>query len=607
MEKKNTRFKKLFAKGLKKYLTEESEENLTKAYELGRQSLQDGLSKLDVIALYHEILVEAEEFGLQKESKEQMKLASAYLTEYLAPFEVRLLGYQDLIDNLNKKNEQLEEEIERRKEIEKELQKSRDYFQALIKNAQDIITVLDYDAVICYCSPALVRILGYGEKELEEEIAFKYVHPDDLERIKKQFKEVRETADHSISTEFRFKHKNGSWVYLESIAKNVQDNPDGPIIVVNSRDVTERKKAMRKLKESEAQLSEAQQIAKVGSWEWTPDEGEEEVLKWSDEMCRIYGFKPEEFDQTFETYISRIHPDDKNRVQNIAEQALKNKKQFDFEHRIIRPGGEVRILLCRGDAVVDRHGEVRKLIGTGQDITEQKKREQKLRDYSERLKNLSARIERTREEERIKIAREIHDELGQMLTVLKMDVSMLSTKMKDKVSGDTFDFFSGKAEEIRERINGIIKSIQRITTELRPEVLDTMGLKEAIDWKSNEVENRTGIDIVFTTNVEQKRLLEKKRASTFFRIFQETLTNIIRHAMASKVEVELKRDDPHLYLIVRDNGIGIARDELDAATSVGLIGMRERAQFLGGKLDIEGEEGKGTTITLRIPLEEPSV
>lgn len=600
MNNSNKQLKKLFAGGLKNYLSEESEKNLTEAYELGRKSLQKGFSKLDIIDLYHEILFENDDFGLQAESKEQLTLASEFLTEYLAPFEVRLRSYQDLIDNLNAKNERLEEEIEHRKEIEGELQKSKDHFQALIENAQDIITVLDYEGIIRYSSPAILRILGYKKEDLHGKLAFDYVHPDDLKYVKKLFEEVVESPEKTVSAEFRFKHKDGSWVFLESIAKNVPDNPVNPIIVVNSRDVTERKKTMRKLKEREAQLSEAQQIAKVGSWEWKP--GEEELF-WSDELCRIYGFKPEEFDRSFETYISRIHPDDKSLVQTRIEQAMENKKQFEFEHRIIRPDGDIHILLCRGEVVLNQQGEISRMIGTGQDITRQKRREQKLRDYSERLRKLSARIERTREEERIKIAREIHDELGQMLTVLKMDVSMLSSNMKDKISTETYDIFYDKAEEIRERINGIIKSIQRITTELRPEVLDTMGLKEAIDWKSNEVENRTGIDIVYTTNVKEKRILDKERETTLFRIYQESLTNVIRHAMASKVEVDLQKDGEHLQLTVRDNGVGITQGEMDASTSVGLIGMCERAQFLGGDLDISGKEGEGTTISLRIPID----
>lgn len=601
MESNNNHLKKLFAGGLKNYLSEESEKNLTEAYELGRQSLKEGFSKLDIIELYHEILFESDDFGLQAETKEQLKLASEFLTEYLAPFEVRLRSYQDLIDNLNAKNERLEEEIEHRKEIEGELQKSKDHFQALIENAQDIITVLDYNGIIRYSSPAIIRILGYNKEELHGKSAFDYVHPEDVEYVKKLFQKVVDVPDRIQSAEYRFKHKDGSWIYLESIAKNVPDNRENPMVVVNSRNVTERKKAMRKLKESEAQLSEAQQIAKVGSWEWRP--GKENELFWSDEMCRIYGYKPDEFDHTFETYISCIHPDDKSRVQDIIGQAMVNKQSFDFEHKILRPDGETRVLLCRGDSIVNGEGEIQKMIGTGQDITRQKRREQKLRDYSERLRKLSARIERTREEERIKIAREIHDELGQMLTVLKMDVSMLSNNMKDKISTETYDFFHDKAEDIRERINGIIKSIQRITTELRPEVLDTMGLKEAIDWKSNEVENRTGIDIVYTTNVKKKRILDKERETTLFRIYQETLTNVIRHAMASKVEVDLRKDGKFLQMTVSDNGVGINPGELEASTSVGLIGMRERAQFLGGELDITGKEGEGTTISLRIPLD----
>lgn len=602
METPTDQLKDQFTEGLRNYLHEGGEEHLTRAYDLGRQSLQDGFSELDIIALYHEALKNLVGTDFERDSKELLDLASAYLIEWLAPFEVRLRSYRNLIDELNEKNDQLEEEILHRREVEQELQQSKNYFQALIENAQDIITVLDFNGNVRYNSPAIERILGYGQNELLKENAFDYVHPDDLEETRNLFLDLIESPNDVVTAEFRFKTKKGDWVHLDTIAKHVEDNPEGPVIIVNSRDATERKKAIHQLRESEAQLSEAQQIAKVGSWEWRP--GEESGLHWSDEMCRIYGLEPDEFDYSFETFMNHIHPDDREMTQQVVQNAMEKKEPFTFENKIVRPDGEERVLLCRGQVILDKQGEITKMIGTGLDITEQKEREQKLREYSDRLRRLSARIERAREEERLKIAREVHDELGQMLTVLKMDVSMLGGQIAPALEEEVRETFNSKTGEIKERIDIIIKSVQRITTELRPEVLDNLGLKKAIEWKADEFEQRTGMDINFTTNVEKTDFLDDEQATTLFRIFQEALTNIIRHAMASRVEISLERKDSTLILVVQDNGVGITREGMEASSSHGIHGIRERAQFLNGEVNIEGREGQGTTITLNVPVED---
>lgn len=585
--------------GLRKYLNQKNEEYLINAYNMGREAAQKGVGELDIITYHHERLIELNKLGLDLDYEEKIKRASEYLKECLAPFEVKLGSYRNVINELEEKNELLEKEIESRKEAQKELSRSKEYFQSLIENAQDIITVMDHKGVIRFMSPAIERILGYTHGELIGRDAFQYVHENDVKKVKGLFEEVIGTPDQVKTAEFRFRHKSKGWVYLESIAKNVQDSQDGPIVIVNSRDITERKYAVQKLEEHKIQLSKAQKIAKVGSWEWYPETNE---VRWSDEMARIYGFEPGEFDNSYQTFANCIHPEDRSGMENRFKEALEEKGSFLVEHRIIRRNGEERILECRGEVVIDEDGEVSRMIGTGQDITRQKKTEQQLRDYSQRLRNLSEKIERAREEERIRISRQVHDELGQMLTVLKMDVSMIRGEMQKKVSEDILNYFNAQASKVLDRINVIIKSVQRITTELRPEVLDDLGLKEAIDWQASEFAKRTDINIDFTSHLNQTDFLDSDTETTLFRIFQETLTNVARHASASQVDIELKREENNLYLVVSDDGIGITEDQKTASSSLGIIGMRERTQFLGGDMKIVGERNKGTTVTLRIPL-----
>lgn len=588
----------LYAKGLEDFLTEEDEKYLTQAYVSGHKSLQVGLSEFDIIELHHKSL-SAIPMDVIPERDKRNQLASTYLKEWLSPYVVKLQSFRDVINELNTKNEQLTKEIESRKKVQAELRENKDYFQSLIEYGQDIITVIGYDGTVKYNSPSIERVLKYEQNELLGRSFFRYIHKEDLEDVKELIRNIRDKPKEVKPFEFRFLSKNGQWVYFESTANKVHNRRDDSIIF-NSRDVTDRKFTMRKLREHRAKLAEAQHIAKVGSWEWQLRADPE--LEWSEEMCRIYGLTPGSFDQTYETFLNHVHPEDRSYVERRIKKALKYKNPFSFEFRIIRTDGSIRNLYGKG-RVIEKDGEILKMIGTGQDITEQKKKERKLKKYSEQLRKLSEKIERTREEERIRIAREIHDELGQMLTVLKMDISMLSGQMKKRVSENILKFFNGEAEKILERINTIINSVQRITTDLRPEVLDDLGLIEALQWQAKEIEQRTKLDIRFKSELEHIEFLNDDESTTIFRVFQETLNNIVKHAQASKVEIELERKNNHLLLSVHDDGIGITEQQKENSSSFGIIGMRERTRFLGGDVYIEGEERKGTKVTLHIPLD----
>ncbi|MGD8747913.1 MAG: PAS domain-containing protein [Balneolaceae bacterium] len=598
---KEREIKQIYYKGLKDYLVYGSEEILTAAYQQSRELLKEDFSELDIITLHHQILSDLLDNGLLSDRKSKIKKASAYLKEWISPYEVKIQSYRALIEELNKKNKQLKEEIARRKEAQEKLQENNTYFHTLIENAQDIITVLDTHQVIRYNSPSVERILGYKQDEILNNNAFLFVHPDDVKVVEKIFNEIKKSPNAVRSAVFRFRHKKGKWIYLESFAKHVPKSPDGAIIVINSRDITTRIQRVQKLKEHRSKLAEAQQIAKVGSWEWTING--EHSLEWSDEMCRIYGFSPGNFDCSYNTFLTQLHPADRAQVEKKIQIAIDEQRPFSFEHRIIRLDGGTRTLLNRGRVIIDDNGEVVKLIGIAQDITEQKEKEQKLREYSERLRKLSERVERTREEERIRIAREIHDELGQMLTVLKMDISMMSDEMRKKVPDDILEYFNEEAEKILKRINTIIGSVQRITTELRPQVLDNLGLSEAIQWQAREYEKRTELEINFRSELPQTDFLNNDQSTTLFRIFQEAMNNVIRHAEASKVDIELKKTNEFLILSVEDNGIGITETQKGSPSSFGIIGMYERTRFLGGDVQINTKDGNGgTCVVLRIPL-----
>lgn len=590
-----------YYEGLKQYLSSHDEKWLSKAFEDSQTALQAGVSELDIINFHHEVLLRVVKDNAELELESAVGRASTYLIEWMVAYDVKVKGYRELIEQLNEKNDVLNNEIDQRQKVQKELEKNKEYFRSLIENAQDIITVLDEDGIVRYDTPSVYRILGYNREELVGSNAFQFIHKDDTRKVQYAFLDALKNLGKVVSVEFRFLHKNGNWIYLESIAKHVPDTPEGPTIIVNSRDVTKRHKRLNKLRKQQIKLTEAQRIAKVGSWEWNINE--EPEVEWSDELYRIFGIKSEDFDQKYDTYISHVHPDDRDRVEAEIKRAYKNKKLFAFQHRIIRPDGELRYVSCRGSLIKEKIGNPAKMIGIIQDITEQKEKEEQLKTYSEKLRELSERIDRAREEERARIAREIHDELGQMLTVLKIDMSMFNESIKNIISDDEADSLIVEMEQMMSRIDTIIDSVHGITTKLRPEILDDVGLIEAVEWQAKEWTKRTDLSAEVSSSLDiTNNFLTEDQKTTLFRIFQEAMTNIIRHAKATKVEVNFKKNSSDLFLIIKDNGVGISKEEKEARSSFGLIGMRERARFLGGDVHVEGEKGKGTQIRIQIPL-----
>jgi signal transduction histidine kinase len=239
---------------------------------------------------------------------------------------------------------------------------------------------------------------------------------------------------------------------------------------------------------------------------------------------------------------------------------------------------------------------VQRAMRESADRRERQRAEDKLRRSLEQLRALTSYLQYVREEERTRIAREVHDELGQALTGLKLDLSWLATRLP-KGSRVLLD----KAKTMVAHVDETIQTVRRIATELRPGILDSLGLVAAIEWQANEFQTRTGIPCTVTSTVADTSW-EQDFSTVFFRIFQETLTNIIRHAQATRVVVRLIDDAGQLVLTVNDNGRGITDEEIANTRSIGLVGMRERAMLIGGEVTLGGAPGRGTTVTLRVPL-----
>jgi signal transduction histidine kinase len=254
-------------------------------------------------------------------------------------------------------------------------------------------------------------------------------------------------------------------------------------------------------------------------------------------------------------------------------------------------------LRIEGDYMVihDELGRIAGHFGIQRDVTDRHRATEQVRISAEQLRALASRLQKVREEERTEVAREIHDELGQALTGLKLDISW----MKSRLPRD--HEMMSQCTSIIQRIDQTLNAVRRIATELRPSILDQLGLAAALEWQGQEFRARTGIEVT-TEILTDDTVIPDDLGSSAFRILQESLTNVLRHSEATRVKIRLERTPCWLTLEVTDNGVGAPAMCLDGTKSLGVVGMRERALACGGEFGITGTPGVGTTVLLRVPL-----
>ena len=237
------------------------------------------------------------------------------------------------------------------------------------------------------------------------------------------------------------------------------------------------------------------------------------------------------------------------------------------------------------------------------DITERKETEERLSRSESQLRALAARVQRAREEEGMRIARELHDQLGRCLTSIKMDLLWIEKTVTRHLADEDIHSINEKTRMMLEAVDETVTVVRRISTELRPGILDDLGLAAAVEWQAKDFQRRTGVSCILEITEEELEL-SRDQATAFFRIFQEILTNVTRHARASKIWVHLETRDGIVVLEVEDDGVGISPDAASQPHALGLAGMRERAAIFGGHVEIGGMPGKGTTVIVCMPIDE---
>ncbi len=384
----------------------------------------------------------------------------------------------------------------------------------------------------------------------------------------------------------------------------------------------ERALSEQALMESESMLADAQRIACIGSWRWDIPSGR---LRWSDGLYAIYGIDRKNFSPTLQSFANYIHPDDRQMVEQKIEQIISTGAAVDFEFRICSETGGVHVLRAVGQVTeFDNAGKPLVMIGANHDITEEKQAEEALRDLNlqlerrveertaelqeanvflqknkSRLQILAKRLVEVQEGERRAIAQELHDRVGQSLLALRLNL----TSVRDHLAKQEDEHLRIRLADSIDLAAEVMTVVRDVMSDLRPTELDDYGLEAVLKTKLDNFSSRFGVKSSLETPGSFAPHFDPSIEMTLFRISQEALANIAKHAQASEVALSLWQDDATVYLTVEDNGIGFDVGENEKRHGVhGLMIMRERAEAVHGNLHVSSMIGQGTKIHVSIPL-----
>ena len=453
----------------------------------------------------------------------------------------------------------------------------------------DMVFIVDRDERVLYLNEVAARALGGRVADLVGRTQADIFGPALAARHSQAIQHVFCSGEILVTENQQDLHLQPVWIDTRLVP--VRD-PSGVVVAVVGivRDVSERRRAQEALALREAFLRGMLDNLPHMVWFKNP-EGNFLVVN-----------------QPFAHATGRAHPSELVGLDDFAvwprelatgyvdddKEVMRTQRQKQVEEQIC-VDGQLRWVETFKSPVFDVDGKVIGTTGLGHDITQRRALQEEQRRSREQLRALAAHVESVREQERVRIAREIHDELGQSLTCMGMDLAFLD-KQLDPHNQEA----AARVAALVELVKDTIRCVRRISSELRPSILDDLGLGAAIEWLARDVEART--HMTCTVEVPEDLALPFELATPLFRICQEALTNVTRHAGASRVSIALESADSSIVLVVKDNGRGITDEEIQRHGSLGLLGMKERVAMLGGTLEVNGRPGEGTTLSIRIPF-----
>ena len=460
----------------------------------------------------------------------------------------------------------------------------------LNEQTKEVFIRYQLDGTLLEVAPACRLLLGHAPEDLIGCSYYHLVHPDDLPAIKaRQWSWTQ--ASGIFRHRFRLRRKDGTWVWFELTAEVLRDprSGDGREIVGLARDITEQLTVEAGRKAYESRYRDLFERSQSGIFLSSLDG---RLLNCNEAFVKMFEYDSR--DELVRMGTKGLYSSTNVRQQYV-NQVLERGCVTNLELCMRRRDGRPVWVLANVTLINDEDGEPAILEGVVVDITRQKQAEQRLINSQAQLRLLAAHLQSVREEEKARMAREIHDELGGALTGLKFDLCAL-----DDLFDESDRAAHNRLDRLADAIDETLRTVRRIATELRPATLDLMGLKAAIESFVHKFEERTGIECELALCTENFAL-DPARSTAIFRILQESLTNVARHSGARRVRIRISRAPSFFSLLIRDNGTGIKAQNLESPHSLGLSGMRERLRPWNGSLKIAGEAGKGTVIRARIP------
>jgi PAS domain S-box-containing protein len=463
---------------------------------------------------------------------------------------------------------------------------------------------------------ALCATLGYDEDELLSRAFVDLIDPDDVARDVAFAERLVQGEIPRYTREHRFRTKDGRAVWLDLTALIIRGRQgEARCGLALVEPLTDRRQAEEALRKSEERYRSFVANSSEGIWRFEAEQPIDTALpvdeqitlfykygylaECNDTMARMYGFlRAEEI--IGKPLGDLLLASDPVNIASARAFISHHYRLTDVESvEVDRDGGQ-RYFLNNVIGIVE-HGFLLRAWGTQRDITARKRADEALMDSRQQLRALAARLQSLREQERADIAREIHDVLGQGLTGVKLDLSWLSKRLPDADDAGVRAAMAARFTAAIQFLDETLSAVKHLSAALRPRLLETFGLSAAVEWQCLEFERRTGIACACRLPDDVPLTLERSMA--LFRILQETLTNVARHAHATSVQVTLVRDGGDVRLRVRDDGNGVTDAEIAAPGSLGILGMRERALLFGGDVVVQGTPGQGTLVTARIPLD----
>ena len=475
------------------------------------------------------------------------------------------------------------------KRAEESLQEKENHLRAILDTEPECVALTAADGSLLEINPAgLAMIEADAPEQVLGRNMAELINQEDRGRFEELNRQIFEGG--TFRMEFGIVGIKGTSRWLETQSTPLRDGQRNIIAALNvTRDITNRKKTETDLERAAERLLEAKTIAQLGSFSADLVDGK---IAFSPEVCRILGLVPGLLlDGADEEAASQMLFGDGEQVRTAYRELVLEGKELDLIFRWRRPDNEVRHIHIKGSREQDASGKPKRIFGVVQDVTIHTQMVEKLRQLTEHQ-------EKVREEERTRIAREIHDELGQQLTGMKMRAAWTELLLSSSADAVNADQARVELAAMSEALEATIRTVRRIASELRPPVLDALGLMPALEWLRGSFERDYGIACVTELRCGN---VSPEAATTVFRVAQEALTNVARHAGASRVCVRLRQRQDALILDVEDDGRGLAADSVSRQGSFGLIGIRERARLSNGNVSLLTSDTGGLLLRLTLP------